>query len=259
MQSARNMSPKIIWTILLLSIYLNVYGDTLHRIETPAITTRDSVVIEHTGYMLSFDMKSNNPRWVAWELTKEEVNSNDVSRSNDFRGDLLIPAPHRVEGYDYKQTGYDRGHMCPAADMKWNPNAMSECFYMSNMCPQASVLNQTWWEHLESACRRWANKWGSIYICCGPIYDDEVPARFIGERVKIRIPDAFFKVVVLNIEGEEKGIGFIYANTADRQPMGDVIHSIDEVEQITGIDFFANLPDEIEEKVEKMDKLKGWN
>lgn len=230
----------------------------LDRIELPAITHADSLLIEHTGFSLSYNLDTNCPNWVAWDLTEEEAYSTQFKRSNDFRGDTMVPPLHRVEGYDYKQTGFDRGHMCPAGDMKWNADAMSECFLMSNICPQTPVLNQQWWEHLESACRRWASQEGCVYICCGPIYDRQREECYIGEEVKIRIPDAFFKVVVSLQQGNEKGIAFYYKNDDSRQTMESASMTIDQVEELTGYDFFAELPDEIEDQIEEQNKLSAW-
>lgn len=230
-----------------------------NKIELPAITVSDSLVIEHTGFILSYNLDTNCPNWVAWDLTEKEAYSTQFKRLNDFRGDSIVPPLHRVEGYDYKQTEFDRGHMCPAGDMKWNADAISECFLMSNVCPQIPVLNQQWWEHLESACRRWASQEECIYICCGPIFDNQKEARHIGEEVKIRVPDAFFKVVLSLKKGKEKAIGFIYRNTDERQTMESVATTVDEVEKITGINFFSNLNKKMESNVESSYDLRKWN
>lgn len=243
-----------------VTVFSQVTPSQIHdKFELPAISASDSLIIEHTGFILSYNLDTNCPNWVAWDLTEEEAYATQYKRTNDFRGDTKVPPLHRVEGYDYKQTGFDRGHMCPAGDMKWNAEAMSECFLMSNICPQIPVLNQQWWEHLESACRRWASQEGRIYICCGPIYDKQMEARYIGEEVKIRVPDAFFKVVVSLQQGKEKGIGFIYRNTNERQTMESVSTTIDEVEKITGINFFTNLERHIETFVEGSFNLRKWN
>lgn len=229
--------------------------------EIPSSSNNDGLLIEHTGYTLSYNIQTNCPNWVAWELTAEEVQTQETKRVNNFRGDELVPARNRVETSDYKNTGYDRGHMCPAADMKWSIDAMSECFYMSNICPQVPALNQKWWEHLEAACRRWAKHEGRVYICCGPLYDsdtEKVPTT-IGNKVKIQVPDAFFKVVLSLAPGKEKAIGFIYHNIADRQSMEDVAVSVDKIEEITGIDFFYLLDDELESNLESNYDLKVWN
>lgn len=227
------------------------------HVELPKQTAED-LIVEHSGFTLSYDITTHCPRWVAWELTAEELNG-DVPRSKDFLPDPLIPTAHRVEGTDYRGSGYDRGHMCPAADMKWSVESMRECFYMSNMCPQDRTLNGVAWERLESACRRWANTEGSVYIVCGPIFYPDSAAVVIGPASrKIRVPDAFFKVVLSLRPGHEKAIGFIYRNDASRQAMGEVCCSVDEVEAITGYDFFSSIDDDLEAKVESNANLSIW-
>lgn len=217
------------------------------------------LIIEHTGLTLSYNLLTNCPNWVAWELTEAEAYSSQVKRTNDFRGDPSVPSMNRVEGYDYKESGFDRGHMCPAADMKWSPAAMSDCFYMSNICPQMPVLNQLWWEHLERACRRWAGQEGRVYICCGPIYDKKSDKRYIGNEVKVRVPDGFFKVILSLKEGKEKAIGFIYKNTDERQTMESAATTVDAVEDLTGMNFFPSLDKEQEKKLESAFNLRKWN
>lgn len=244
----------------LLWVTLPVYSQANRPlIEQPEYGEQDALIVEHQGYTLSYNLATHCPNWVAWELTEKEVYSTEARRTNDFRGDPAVPSQHRVEGYDYKDSGYDRGHMCPAGDMKWDNDAMSDCFYMTNICPQNSVLNQQWWEHLERACRRWASQEGCIYVCCGPIFDGQMPPRHIGKEVQIRVPDGFFKVVLSLRKGEEKAVGFIYHNTNDRQPMESVATSIDEVEKVTGLNFFPVLEDlDLETQVESSFNLKHW-
>ena len=231
-------------------------------IETPLYErpqlSDDDFLVEHTGFALSFDMETNCPRWVAWELTGEEVETKAVVRGNDFRGDPLVPASHRVEASDYRESGYDRGHMCPAGDMKWSSRSMSDCFYMSNICPQVGELNRRWWEHLESACRRWARREGSVYICCGPLFKSSRRQKTIGGNVRARVPNGFFKVVLSLREGAEKAIGFVYSNRDSRQPMDSAVCTVDSVEMLTGLDFFPLLPDSLEDRVEATSNLANW-
>lgn len=226
-------------------------------IEEPTIPTNISnYPITHKGHTLSFNLTTHCPNWVAWKLTKEMTNGR-WARSNDYRSDRLVPFDHRVDEKAFSGSGYDRGHMCPAGDMSWDSEAMSATFLMSNMCPQAPTLNQRWWEHLESACRRWANQEGEIYICCGPIYKGNEES--IGSYPPVTIPSAFFKVILSLRTGKEKAIGFYYLNNDSRQPMGDAEKSIDEIEELTGFDFFPMLNDDLEERLESSSNLKIWN
>lgn len=228
-------------------------------VELPAFTNEeDELIIEHTGFTLSYNLYTNCPNWVAWELTAAEVETDAVERSNKFRPDNEVPPLNRVETSDYTNSGYNRGHMCPSADMRWSEEAMNDCFLMSNICPQTTKLNGQWWEHVERACRRWAVNEGSVYICCGPLFDSDTPDHYIGRDEKIRVPDGFFKVILSLKSGHEKAIGFIYANTDERQPMQEAAVTVDRVEELTGYDFFASLPDEQEALLESQCKLQQW-
>ena len=228
------------------------------KLELPA-TARGELVLTHLAYTVSFNTHHNNPNWVAWELTAREAEGTG-RRSNDFRPDPLLDERQQVTTEDYKGSGYDRGHMCPAADNKWDARAMTECFYMSNMCPQLHELNAGGWETLEAACRRWAKQEGSLLIVCGPVYDQEVKARqgqrstrrmkSIGKEHRIDVPTGFFKCVMSLRKGHEKAIGFYYANTDARQTMESACMSVDEVESLTGYDFFVNVPSDLEERLE---------
>lgn len=212
--------------------------------------------ISHTGFALSFNTSTNLPNWVAWELTSSELEDN-VARSNDYQEDPAVPSGHRVSPYICRDTPFDRGHMCPAGDMHWSAKAMADCFYMSNICPQSCQLNQVWWERLENACRRWARRYGSVYICCGPIYDGNV--QHIGSSPSVAVPSGFFKVVLMLRPGQEKAIGFIYKNDDSRQPMGQAACSVDDVEKLTGLDFFPMVADTIENNIESSFNLRIWN
>lgn len=230
---------------------------TVRKIEQPGrMKKTPERLVEHVGYMLSFNREHNNPNWVAWELTASEA-AGILPRDDNFQPDPLLPANHRVEHADYTRSGYDRGHMVPAADMKWNSRAMAECFYMSNICPQTHALNAGVWETLESACRRWAKQEGSVYIVCGPVYKGN-KQKHIGKKLSITVPDGFFKVVLSLRKDKEKAIGFYYANTSSKQNFAAGATTVDAIEELTGIDFFVNLDDRLESRLESAYSLKAW-
>lgn len=248
-----------IFLILLLLSAVNIAFGQQEKLEVPVkINGNPELIINHTGYTLSYNRKTNCPNWVAWELTAEEVDGT-VERSTEFLPDPKLPSAYQVASSDYKNSGYDRGHMCPAGDMKWGIEAMKESFYMSNMCPQNHTLNGGAWERLESACRRWARQEGKVYIVCGPLYNKTTRTRSIGKDHTILVPDAFFKVVLSTRKGHEKAIGFFFLNTDSKQTMGEACTSVDEIERITGYDFFPILVDKLEDKVESKFKLSSWN
>lgn len=215
--------------------------------ELPA-TRKGEMIVSHTGYTISYNKANNTPDWAAWQLTADHCDG-PVERSRKFWSDPDIPRPYRVEYYEYKGSGYDRGHMCPAGDMKWSEKAMHDCFYMSNMCPQTSELNSGAWNKLEMKCREWAEQEGALYIVCGPIYKSG-NRETIGIEHAIRVPDEFFKAVLSLRKGQEKAVAFIFRNDDSSQSYKTAATTVDHVEEITGLDLFHNLDDETEEKVE---------
>lgn len=215
-------------------------------------------IVSHTGFTLSFNRTHMQPNWVAWELTADETEGS-TSRSDDFQPDPLLPQPQQVTTADYTRSGYDRGHQCPSADMKWNEQAMRECFYMSNICPQDPQLNRGSWATLEKACRRWAKAEGSVYIVCGPVFQSGRKRRTIGRDHTISVPDGFYKVVLSLRKGHEKAIGFYFRNSSARQSMEEAVRTVDEIEEMTGINFYVNLNRSLETRLEKTASLKDWH
>lgn len=203
-------------------------------------------IIEHTGYTASYNPDLLIPNWVAWELTRDEANGT-LTRSTQFTPDPTVQGNTALT-YDYSRSGYDRGHMAPAGDMKWDNQAMSECFYLSNICPQNHDMNSGQWEKLERRCRGWAKQYGKVWICCGPIMGKSRAT--IGEH-HVAVPESFFKVVMVERKGEYNAIGFILPNDACEGEFWDYAVTVNEVEEITGHDFFYNLPDDIEEEIEE--------
>ena len=211
-------------------------------------------ILTRTGYIVSYNKDTRLPNWVAWHLTADRTEGPAKRSDADFEADIDVPAP-RAEDSDYYGSGYDRGHMCPAADNKYSAEAMRESFLFTNMCPQNSNLNRGDWNELEMACRRWAGRYGGVYIVSGPVlYKGR--HKTIG-RNKVVVPEAFFKVV-LRTGAEPKAIGFIYRNAEGNRPKGDYVNTVDEVERITGFDFFPSLPDDVEKAVEATADIAEW-
>lgn len=211
-------------------------------------------ILRRTGYVVSYNPETRIPNWVAWKLTADHVTGPYKRKGVEFHADDEAEGP-RVDTYDYARSGYDRGHMCPSGDNKWSREAQEESFLMTNMCPQNHQLNTGDWNELEIRCRRWAQEYGSVYVVAGPILFDR-KHKTIG-RNKVTVPEAFFKVV-LCMEGRPKAVGFIYRNESGNRPQGDYLNSVDQIERITGFDFFSALPDAIENKVEKEADLNEW-
>lgn len=217
------------------------------------INGRKEIIIHHKGYIVSYNPDWKTPNWSAWELTALETQG-DAKRTNDFEPDPDITVP-QADTDDYKRSGYSRGHMAPAADFRWNDEAMRESFYLSNICPQDQEMNSGDWSELEKQCRFWAKKDKSIWIVCGPIMSKN-PKR-IGSH-QVAVPEGFFKVILAYSVKEPRMLGFIYQNKNLNIPMENYIKTVDEVEKETGIDFFPALPDNIENKLESEISTDRW-
>lgn len=213
-------------------------------------------ILSHTGFTVSFNRTKLQANWVAWELTAAETEG-ATERSNKFIPDPQLSYDQQVVTKDYVKSGYDRGHMCPAADMHWSPRAMVECFYLSNICPQVPSLNRASWATLEKNCRKWAKAEGAVYIVCGPVFKAGRHAT-IGVLHSIPVPDGFYKVVLSLRRGHEKAIGFYYSNIAAKQSMDATATTVDAIERMTGINFFPALPDAQENKLESRSNLDAW-
>ena len=223
------------------------------QIELPKPKPED-VIIHHTGHILSYNETHEQANWVAYELNLKEVNST-FKRTNDFRPDPMVKTGSASLA-DYKGSGYDRGHLAPAADMKWSLKAMSESFYMSNMSPQRPSFNRDIWKRLEEQVRKWAVNNKSVYIATGGVLTSGLIK--IGPN-QVSVPEKFYKVILDYQEPELKGIGFILPNKDSQEPLENYAITIDKVESMTGIDFFHKLPNEIEEEIESEVNLSRWN
>lgn len=215
---------------------------------------RKSQVIAHTGYTTSWNSNWLIPNWVAYSLTPVKAAGEVERPKRPFEPDPLVHG-RTAQHSDYTRSGYDRGHMAPAADMKWSEVAMAESFYLSNVCPQLHAVNDGVWKRIEGKCHRLATQ-STVYICSGPIVAAR-PER-IGEN-GVAVPKQFFKVVCMQRRGRWQAIGFVVPNADCKGSMFQYACSVDEVERITGHDFFYQLPDSIEQAIEaQWGKERDW-
>ena len=162
----------LLFALMLCLTALSCQDIDLNNIEIPTITDeRSDRIITHKGFTLSYNYDWKIPNWVAYELTDIEVKG-EVPRYDKFKPDPMVPQNVSATTNDYKHSGYDRGHLAPAADMKWDEQAMKESFYLSNICPQNPNLNGGVWKDLEEQVRDLASQKGSIFVICGPIVTD---------------------------------------------------------------------------------------
>lgn len=235
-----------------ISLYAQQPSKT-NDIGLPKITNKDLIVM-HLGYTLSYNEKHEQANWVAYELTAKET-TKVAERSNDFRPDGAVRTGSATND-DYQGSGYDRGHLAPAADMGWSNQAMEESFFYSNMSPQVPSFNRGIWKKLEEQVRQWAIDNKKIYVVTGPILEDNLPT--VGPN-KVSVPRYYYKVILDYTEPELKGIGFVLPNASSTLPLQSFAVPIDSVERKTGINFFSALPDEQEQTIEKTICLSCWS
>ncbi|MBN2861092.1 MAG: DNA/RNA non-specific endonuclease [Sphaerochaetaceae bacterium] len=237
-----------------LATYYGVPQDTvLASLEVPALEQREALIL-HTGYSMTYDEEHEMARWVAYHLDRDELYGLH-ERRDDFRPDDAIPTGS-AELSDYRGSGYDRGHLIPAADATWSEQAMSDTFLLSNMAPQEPMFNRGIWADLEATVRNFADELGGVYVTTGGIYESEYP-KTIGDNA-VSVPDAFFKAILSRREGETDAIGFILPHEPSEAPLGDFVVTINTIEEQTGLDLFPLLDDKIEENVESQVDSDLW-
>ena len=214
-----------------------------------------SKIIEHDHYTLGYNEEHEQASWVAYRLTDHQIQNPITKRKDNFRSDPKVKTGSATLS-DYKGSGYDRGHLAPAADFKWSATAMSESFYMSNMSPQVPGFNRGIWKNMESTVRNWAVENDEIYIVTGPVLENTLGS--IGSN-RVSIPSQYYKVILDYKKPDIKGIGIIMPNEKSDASLSLYAVSIDEVERVTGIDFFPELPDKIEERLENNINVTDWS
>lgn len=233
------MTKKVITSLFLIFIVVQAYAQG--RLELPAIG-KNEIVVEHTGYTLSYNPDALIPFWVAYALHPGDMEG-DAQRENGFSPDPspLLRKYKLAEHWNYTRSGWVRGHMAPAGDMKYSQKAMSESFYTTNICPMDMAFNNGIWKRLEEKVRKLAVQFGVVYIITGPVMGINKNGK-VGDS-DILVPDAFYKAILVPYEGTYLSVGFFMNNEA--APKGsklrDYAISVDELESLTGRDFFAGL------------------
>jgi len=210
-------------------------------------------LVRHTWYALGYSEDHEQAAWVAYELTREMLTGRTAARTNTFRPDPDVHTESATPR-DYSSSGYDKGHLCPAADMAFDATAMDESFFMSNMSPQVPAFNMGIWRELEELTRDWARRFKRLYIVTGPILTQPGLGQ-IGFS-KVTVPAAFYKVLLA--PDQQRAIAFILPNQMSDKLVTDYACSIDKVEDRTGIDFFPRLNKGLGEELEASLDKDAW-
>lgn len=249
--------------VLIVTGYISEVRNNYPEINVPAandlLTVRSdktypSQLIHYTGMDVSFNADTHEPNWVAWELLGSETKG-PHSRHSQFYTDPEVRGCARTE--DYTGCGYERGHMAPAGDMKWDARAMKESFFLTNICPQNGDMNRGSWNTLEQKCRQRAMTDSALIIVTGPIFKEGEGVQRIGVT-GVAVPRSFFKVILSPYADPPYAIGFIMPNAPIKERIEHYAVSVDSVEAVTGYDFFSALPDDLEQRLEADDNFKKF-
>ncbi|MDE7392936.1 MAG: DNA/RNA non-specific endonuclease [Muribaculaceae bacterium] len=232
------------------------YSGPLDPRALTTVTTPDSIpsqIIEYKAMTVSFNPMTHIPNWVAWELTADHATGSEP-RTNQFFQDYDVDGCGSPD--DYRNSGYDRGHLAPAGDMKWDSEAMRQSFLLTNIAPQYPDLNRGTWRRVEEKTRNKAVIDSIVYVVAGPIVNQ--PVEMTIGRTGIAVPDYFFKVIINPYANPPKGIGFIFPNGPTQGGMQPYAVSIDSIEALTGYDFFPTLPADLQH-IEANTNFNRWS
>jgi endonuclease G len=266
------MNKKKIYALIAILLLISVYGYNflLEKQESQEViekgieikgdtnvfflpTSTTGQVIHHEGYSLSYNEKYEQAEWVAYELKKSHLSNTNYKRPY-FEIDKAVKT-NAAHWKNYKQSGYDKGHLCPSGDRKYTKAAHDETFLTSNISPQTHDFNSGIWNTLEQKVRFWADKYDGVYVVTGGVLKGELPT--IGEE-GVAVPNYFYKVLLDYNNGNPKAIAFLMEHENSNNSLYNFAVTIDTIEHLTGIDFFPNLNDDLEEKLESSNNFKNW-
>ena len=215
-------------------------------------TSTTGAVVIRSGFAFSYSEEHEQSEWVAYELSAADFSSRNFDRP------FFIQDPKvRTQSADwrnYKKSGYDKGHLCPAGDRKSSYAAFQETFFTSNISPQKHSFNEGVWNRLEQKTRYWAKKYNGLYVITGGVLSENL--KTIG-RERVAVPNYFYKVLLTR--DKQKMIGFLVPHQKSDQPLYEFVVPVDTLEKMTGLDFFKKLPDAVENQMEKIDDYKAWS
>lgn len=219
----------------------------------PAYTTSQAV-IERPYYTLRYNEEHEQAIWVSYALWADSLRQQTYERKNNFRKDPRVRTGS-AELSDYKGSGYERGHLAPAGDFSYDEFALSQSFYLSNMSPQDPSFNKGVWKRLEDKVRDWAMENDKVYVVTGPVLNKSF--KTIGSN-KVSVPEYYYKIVLDIQKPGIKAIAFLMKNEKSSASLESFVVSIDQIERLTGLDFFPSMSDELESSLERTKSTAGW-
>lgn len=266
------MKKKTIYSVLALVIIIGVYSyehflkekEITNSVQEGKIvknntnefflpTSTTGHIVHHEGYSLSYNEAHEQSEWVAYELKKAHLSKINHKRPY-FEIDKAVKTG-AAHWRNYKKSGYDRGHLCPAGDRRYTKYAHDETFLTSNISPQEHHFNSGIWNRLEQKVRYWASKYDGVFVVTGGVLKGNL--KTIGDE-NVSVPKQFYKVLIDSNSGNIKMIAFLIPHKESNKPLHEFVVSVDKVESLTGIDFFPQLQDKLEDKLEASNDYKKW-
>ena len=267
------MSKRKLYSVVAILIILGVYAyehflveeektETVLEGKTVKLNTNEyflptsttGQIVHHEGYSLSYSETHEQSEWVAYELKKAHL-SNINRKRPYFEIDEAVKTG-AAHWRNYKNSGFDRGHLCPAGDRRYSQQAHDETFLTSNISPQEHEFNSGIWNTLEQKVRYWASKYDGVFVVTGGVLNGNM--KTIGDEY-VSVPNKFYKVLIDNNYGKTKMIAFLMPHENSNKPLYEFVVSVDTIEQLTGIDFFPELEDSIENTLEASNSYKNWS
>lgn len=211
------------------------------------VSKANGELIRHEGYTLSYRNQYKDAEWVAYPLLAYETTGDADRKNEQFKPDPAVEDGTALPS-DYTRSGYDRGHLAPAADFKFSQRMMRETFFMSNITPQAPEFNRGIWGDLENQIRSWARRDKGVYVVTGPVLKPGLST--IGKSTEVSVPEKFYKVILYCNKPDIRMVGFLLNNEGSNKSLKEFVVPVDFIEQLTGLDFFPKIPDDLEQKLE---------
>jgi len=244
---------RLIFVFLFLSSFTFSQTYSLNNVN---VGFNSILFVKHTFYEVGFNTKYKLPAWTFYSLTKEHFALANLECNGSFVKDPMLNT-EQAKSTDYSASGVDKGHMVPCEDMSFSEQAMHETFYYSNCAPQTTELNRGEWKMLEELSRNWGKEYGEVIVVSGPVFEKNM--KTMGKE-KISIPNLFYKIIIRHEEQTYKAISFILPNvTTPINGLQNYVCSVDSIEKITGLDFFTDLPDNLEAQFESVSNTKDWD
>ena len=230
-----------------------VVNTAVNEVDLLPISSTNQIV-RHNYFTLSYNEKYEQSEWVAYTIAAQNQSNQHFERPFYIQDEQVTTKS--ADWRNYKKSGYDKGHLCAAADMKFSKKAFDETFLTSNISPQKHDFNEGIWNRLEQKTRYWATKYNGVYVVTGPVLSDGLST--IGQE-DVAVPNYFYKIILKEINGTKSIIAFMMPAQDSDAPLYNFVTSVDNIEKITGIDFFPNLEDSLENELEKNNNYKAWS